>query len=151
MGSIILAGRKGWFGKAVKTWFGGRLSVNKAHKKIAAQLQEYMSRYGNVKNVVVENKNSIKVTMDNGTVREFKIVPKKNDTIIQLESKPAKNRREVIQFNREDASPLHRILFRLDKNNNVKGYVSYKGGDILSKDFDEVSQIYKKSDRKSVV
>ena len=147
LGGLFFFGRKGWLGKTIKTWFGGRLSTAKAHKKIAGQLQEYMSRYGSVSGVTID-KNVIKVEMESGKIREFKIIPKKNDTVIQLESTPSKNRREVINFRREDASPMHRVLFRLGKHGETKGYVSYKGGDILSKDFDEVSQMYKKSSTK---
>ena len=43
---VFLAGRKGWLGKYVQTWFGGRMSLSKVHKNIEAKISEYLGRDG---------------------------------------------------------------------------------------------------------
>ena len=148
---LFLAGRHGWFGKTIKTWFGGRPSLKKAHNKIAEQMKEYLSRFGEVEKAAVsknsEGKHSLNVTMKDGTVQTFKF--KDNNTTIHLTGKNPDGVEEAIVFGREDVAPQFRTMFVKDSNGKTKAFASFKGGDILNKEFDEGAGIYKTSTNKN--
>lgn len=144
---LFLAGRKGWFGKTIKTWFGGRPSLKKAHNKIAEQMKEYMSRFGEVEKTSVlknnEGKHVLDVTMKDGSVKSYTF--KDNNSTIQLTGKNPDGLEETIIFGREDVAPKTRTMFIKDGSGKTKAYSSFKGGDILNRDFDEATGIYKES------
>lgn len=144
---LFLAGRKGWFGKTIKTWFGGRPSLKKAHNKIAEQMKEYMSKFGEVEKTSVqknnEGKHILDVTMKDGSVKTYTF--KDNNTTIQLTGKNPEGLEETIIFGREDVAPKTRTMFIKDGSGKTKAYSSFKGGDILNRDFDEAAGIYKES------
>ena len=144
---LFVGGRKGWLGKTVQTWFGGRPSLSKVHKNIETKITEYLGRDGGKIQTarIVKNGDGNKVLraeFEGGTIREFSVTEGKN--VIKLaEKSPVGGQEEVILFNRFDGSPRLRTTLVKDKNGKVVEYASFKGGDILDNTFNETEQIFK--------
>lgn len=145
-GGLFFMGRKGWLGKTVQTWFGGRMSLKNVHKNIEAKMTEFLGKNGNnvqsakiVKNA--EGKNVLRAEFNGGTVKEYSIV--ENKSVVRLTEKAGNGQENVILFNRIDGSPRTRVILVKDKDGKILEYASYKGGDILDAGFKESENIYK--------
>lgn len=142
---LFFAGRKGWFGKHIQTWFGGRMSQAKVYKNIETKMTEYIGRDGDKVTSVKINTDSagkkvLKAEFDDGTAREFFI--DSNKDVIRLKSNDSALE-EYILFNKKDGAPMSRVTRFVDGTGKVREYNAFKGEDILDKDFSESSGIYK--------
>lgn len=152
---VFLAGRKGWLGKYVQTWFGGRMSLSKVHKNIEAKISEYLGRDGvgvNSAKIVknAEGNKVLRAEFENGAVQEFAVTESKNviklstkDMPLGVDGQVAGKAEEVILFNRLDGSPKSRVRFIKGENGKVQEYAAFKGEDILDEGFSESSGIYR--------
>lgn len=145
-GGLFFMGRKGWLGKHIQTWFGGRMSLKNVHKNIEAKMSEFLGKGGaNVQSAKVvknaEGKNVLRAEFEGGVVKEFGIVENKN--VIKLTSAAENGQESVILFNRIDGSPRSRVIFAKDKDGKVLEYASFKGGDILDAGFKDSENVYR--------
>lgn len=145
-GGLFFMGRKGWLGKHIQTWFGGRMSLKNVHKNIEAKMSEFLGKDGAkvqsakvVKNA--EGKNVLRAEFEGGTVKEFGMV--ENNNVIRLTSAAENGQNSVILFNRIDGSPKSRVILAKNEKGKVVEYSSFKGGDILDAGFKDSENVYK--------
>lgn len=125
VGGLFIAGRKGVFGKTIKSWLGGVKASESVNviDNIEERLMRYIERTENTPfkiRQLAHGKITAGRTLENGN-------------------------RELISFNASSGAPERRVVFT--KNNKATkelAYQSYKGCDILDKGFDEVSNVCKK-------
>lgn len=146
-GGLFFMGRKGWMGKTVQTWFGGRMSLKNVHRNIESKISEYLGKNGgNVQSSqIIKNADgtkTLRANFDGGAVREFNV--SEGNNIIKLSGKsPVSGQEEVIVFNRLDGSPRSRIHFVKDNDGKVLEYTSYKGGTILDAAYVDSENVFK--------
>lgn len=148
---LFVAGRNGWLGKTVRKWFGGSPSFEKAQEKIAAQLKEYMSKFGEVKSSAAAKADDgspvINLEMLDGRTKQFSV--KDGKTNIKVDHQYQDGVEETILFGREDVAPKMKVLYERGADGKVQGYEAHKGGDILNKDYDDAAGIFKEVEKTS--
>ena len=146
---LFLAGRQGAFGKHVQKWFGGSPSLKKLQKIMQGKMSEYLGKDGKIKTcefgTSADGKNQIlKAEFENGEVREY--IVRKGNKHISMAGVRSDGKQEVILFGRQDGMPVMKTVIKKDSKGNIIGYEKFKGGSVIDKDFEEVSDmLYQKN------
>ncbi len=129
LAGVVLAGRKGWLGGAVKRLMGGGISGKKLQEKINQKLADYMSRTG-------DEAFSFSV-LRNGNIRAERI--------------NRNGHKEIITFNKQTGAPETRTVFtKFGRDDKALEYKSFKGFDVLDADFNEADGLFKSYSRTGV-
>jgi len=139
---LYVAGKKGKLGKTIQTWFGGRLSTKKLYNKIETKMGEYLSRDGKAFTTsgittLPDGKKVFVVKFDNGEVRTYHL--KETENLLKIFGEKTKREEEYIIFDKTTGALKSRINLKRKSSGRVKAYASYKGEDVLDKDFNEVT------------
>ena len=146
--AIIFAGKKGLFGKKIKTWFGGtpRVKPEKIFENIETKISEFLGKNNNaVKSSKItkatDGSSVLKAEFENGIIREYKVT--EGESVIKLFGKNEQNLEEFIVFGKADGVVKSRTVLARDSKGKVQAYANYRGEDVLNPDFNEVTGIYK--------
>ena len=143
---LVMAGRKGWFGKHIQKWFGGKLSLKDVNKKIEDKMAEFLEVGEGGKVNIIKNADgtsTLRAESEGGNVQEYTVSVGKN--VIKLKGKypDCELNEEFIVFDRNTGIPKSRVNLARAESGKVEEYQAFKGSDVLNRDFDEEAGIYK--------